>query len=81
MKKGKHFVVLQKLQTKNINGNVITDTFDISEISKEIGDVTVDEDASHIKYENENVFLVLVCKENNSRKSTNNIGNQLGRLM
>jgi hypothetical protein len=56
MKTGKHFVVIKKLDTKNVNGNLVSNDFDISEISETLGDVSVDTDAPHVKYENDNVY-------------------------
>jgi hypothetical protein len=64
MKTGKHFVVVKKLESKIVNSNTVSNDFDIDEIAKRLGDIAVDPDASHIKYENGDIFLVIVRREN-----------------
>jgi hypothetical protein len=67
MKAGKHFIVVKKLPANTIDNNIVTEPFDIEEIAKTLGNIQVDLDATHVKYENDNVYLVIVCKEQSIR--------------
>ena len=73
MKRGNQFVIIRKIETKNNNGDIISQPFDIDEIEKTIGKATIDKESSYIKYENGEIFLVLVCKESSDVKTKNYI--------
>jgi hypothetical protein len=59
----KGFIVLKKLKTESIEGYIVSEDYDLKQIEKELANASISKELSHIHIVNEDIYLVLHCRE------------------
>lgn len=65
---GKKKIVVKKLETTNIMGNVVSQDFDIKDIAETMGGYSIIPDECKIDVKENDLYLVLVFNKNNTTK-------------
>ena len=77
MRKGKKMVVVKKIETKLVNGNMVSEDFDISDTINTMEGYWFIDDESRVEFKDDSIYLILAfskkVEDNREKKNIEDI--------
>ena len=77
MRKGKKMIVVKKVETKLVNGNMVSEDFDITDTINTMEGYWFIDDESRVEFKDDSIYLILVflkkAEDNTEKKNIKNI--------